>query len=338
MVYYQSVAWAVDAGFKSYLDSTLAYDVYRLLPEADCMAHGQALLESGLSVNPYNIVLADAAVAKAATPESEFHFWKSLQNSLAQQNGKIGCSVDSLYNQTVQNYMFAAIAKLPVPATKTEANAIYKTLQDEKCENEDALALYQTATAGVGSLLSRTEEDFKTHLASARDEASCELMAKELVAAAAKITEKSDRTQWLLARWEQIQGHEVYFGKGEKITTDVSATALAKLAGKKLSPPPVLDKPLLELVSSELREGISGARDMKTCKKIAGEISAIAKEDSDASGVHSWLESLSRLMSGHEQFSVKNAKNVSKLQRDPCADTIAQLLAGGLDSKQSNAN
>ncbi len=35
MVWYQTVAWGVNAGFQSYLDSMLALDIYRDLPAAD---------------------------------------------------------------------------------------------------------------------------------------------------------------------------------------------------------------------------------------------------------------------------------------------------------------
>jgi hypothetical protein len=333
MVYYQSIAYAVNAGFNSYLDSEIAYDIYRVLPEADTATHGQTLLESGLSINPYNFVLADAAVATATTPEAELHLWKSLQTSLSPESGKPGCPVDSLYSQTVQAHMFAGIAKLPVPANKTEASAIYTTLQEEKCDNEDALALYQTATAGVDSLLSRTEADFKTHLASVRDDASCALMATELDAAAKKITDKTQRTMWIQARWSEIQGHEVYFDKGTKITTDASATALAKLAKVKLPDAATLDKPLLDQVIEKLKTEITGDRDMKTARQIAAEISAVAKHDPDTSAVHTWLENLSSLITGHEDFTPKNAKKNGKLQRDPCVDTIAQLLATASDAK-----
>jgi hypothetical protein len=327
MVYYQSVAWAINAGFSSYLDSEIAYDLFRVLPEADVTAHGEALLESGLALNPYNFVLADAGVAAATAPEAELHLWKSLQTDLAPEASKVGCPVDSLYSQTVQSHMFAALAKLPVPANKADAQKIYATLQEEKCDNENALAAYQTATAGVGSLLSRTEADFKTHLSSVRDEASCESMATELEAAANKITNTSEKTDWVLARWEEIQGHESFFAKGGKVTIDASAKALAKLAHKKLADPTTLDKPLMDQVTTELKTAIAGDRDMKTCKQIAGEISALAKQDPDTSAVHTWLENLSSTISGHEEFTPANGKHNAKAQRDPCADTISQLLA-----------
>jgi hypothetical protein len=333
MVYYQSVAWAVNAGFKSYLDSELAYDVYRVLPEADAEAHGETLLESGLSINPYNFVLADAGVAAAATPQAELHLWKSLQTSLAPENGKPGCPVDSLYNQTVQSHVFAGIAKLPVPADKNEANAIYSTLMQEKGDNQAAIALYETAADGLPAMLARTAADFKAHLASDRTEADCDAMAAELQAAAAKITDKAQKTDWVSGRWTEIQGHEVYFNKKEKITVDSAAIALAKLTRQKLADPAVLDKPLLDQVTAQLKANVAGQREMTTCKQIAGEINSVAKEDPDASEVHSWLQSLSAILAGHETFTPANAKRNAKPVRDPCVDMIAQHLASASAEK-----
>ncbi|MCX7006644.1 MAG: hypothetical protein NTY53_05240 [Kiritimatiellaeota bacterium] len=124
MVYYQSIAWAINAGFQSYLDSTLAYDLFRLLPDADRKAHGQDLLASGLALNPYNFLLAEAAFAHAATPQAPIHFWKAFKPAMAVMGGKAGCPTNSLYDETVRAKLFATLVKLPVPADKTAAREV----------------------------------------------------------------------------------------------------------------------------------------------------------------------------------------------------------------------
>ena len=70
MVWYQKVAWAVNYGLPSYLDSMLALRMCRDLPQAEQAGHGVELLESGLALNPFNITLAIAAEDACDSPEA----------------------------------------------------------------------------------------------------------------------------------------------------------------------------------------------------------------------------------------------------------------------------
>ena len=333
MVYYQSIAWAINAGFQSYLDSTLACDLFRLLPEADRKAHGQDLLESALALNPFNFLLPDIAIATAATPQSEIKFWKAFKAALAAGGNKPGCPADSLYNETVRGKMFASLVKLPVPTDKPAAREMYTFLQAEKCDNAEALAVYQIALEGLHSLLAKTEAAFKAHLASARTEAACDLMAGEITAAAVKISDKPQKLQWVSARWQEMQGHELFFNPKGNIITDATAPALAKLNGKKLAAAAALAQPLMNVVAAELKTSVAGAREPKTCRQIAAEISAVVTELANPTQTRPWLEALAKIIAGHEQFTPKNAKKNAKPQRDPCADTIAQLRAASTGGK-----
>jgi hypothetical protein len=61
MVWHQSVAWAVNAGLQSYLDSMVALQIYKALPQSERQSHGLELLASGLALNPFNFALVEAA-------------------------------------------------------------------------------------------------------------------------------------------------------------------------------------------------------------------------------------------------------------------------------------
>ncbi|MGD0089031.1 MAG: hypothetical protein ABSE73_03855 [Planctomycetota bacterium] len=333
MVYHQSIAWAVNAGFQSYLDSTLAFDLFRLLPEADRKAHGQELVESGLAINPFNFLLADAGQALVAAPQAQIHLWTALEAALAATGQKPGCPANSLYSQTVKEHLFEKLAKLPVPADKTAAGEIYKFLQNEKCGNPEALSCYQIAVEGEAAMLARTEAAFKTHLASARNEASCELMAEAIQAAARHIADQKQRTQWLLDRWQEIVGHEDYFGKKNAILTDAAASALAKLTGNKLRPENALFQPLLVKVASDFKTHVQGERTVKGCGNVSALIAAVAPQINDEIQKRQWLEVLSKIITGHEEYAAKvpikggKGKTEEKRLRDESADTIAKLLA-----------
>jgi len=333
MVYHQSITWAVNYGVPSYLDSTMAYAVFRLLPEPDRKAHGVRLLESGLAMNPYTFLLVDAAQAAAATPQEQIRFWRLFQGRLAAIHEKPGCPAEGLYNQTVKKRMFTRIAKLPVPKDKRTASEVFAFLEKEKCDVPAARVAYRLALEGLPALLSRTEQDFKEHLKAVQTKASRDndvastKMAATIKATANCIKDKKERKQWALTLWKQAQGHEKYFGHRYRVSTDASLPALARLSGQKMSPEAELVKPLLAQVASELKQSVAGERNLKDCRLLAAKIKAAGNSLKQPEQKRQWLESLSKVMAGHETFLPRGAKKKAKPLRDPCSDTINQALA-----------
>lgn len=330
MIYYQTIGWAVNYGLQSYLDSTLAYQMFRALPETTRAAHGQELLESGLALNPYNILLADAAQAHATTPQAQIRFWKSFQQAISGA-GKPGCPQDGLYNQTVRSGMFARIAKLPVPADTSVVRSVLAFLREEQCTDAEALVSYQVAIGGIDTVTRETGSAFEKHLASARTEPACRLMADAITAVANRIADKKLRSKWTSQLWEEIQGRENYFGPKHKILIDDSATALAKLSRLKLSPEPQRIQPLLDTVVRDLKSHVNGERRPQSCKEFANRITAVAKQIKDPAQSKAWLETMSQAIAGREQYPAMNGK----AQQDPSAAVIKQLLAASAAARKS---
>lgn len=325
MVYHESIAWAINFGFQNYLDSAMAYDLFRLLPEADRKAHGQALVESALALNPYNFLLVDAGLSHASTPSAQIHLFQALQNALATAANKPGCPTDGLYNQTVLKSVFANLARLPVPADKAQAGSVYTFLQNQKCDNPDALALYQLTIEGLPAVLSRTQADFSAYLTSARTKEASAAMAQAIMAAAKLIHDKAQKKQWALDRLQDIQGHEMYFGKDNVILVDAAAPALAKMAGTKLRPESELTAALLEQITVTLKAEVAGPREPKACRVLAAQIAAAGRQVTDEGQKRPWAQDLAQVIAGHEEFTPPNARKNAKPLRDPCADAIADL-------------
>lgn len=145
MVYHQCVAWAVNYGLQSYLDSMLTCAVFRLLPESDQGTNGVKLLESGLALNPYNFLLVDLAQSAARTSLGQVRFWRTFQSALAAAANKPGGPTKNLYSTTVKKKMLARIAKLPVPEDKQSASEVLEFLKQEKCDMPDTLIAYRRA-------------------------------------------------------------------------------------------------------------------------------------------------------------------------------------------------
>ncbi len=332
MIYHQSVAWAVNYGVPSYLDSTMAYTVFRLLGEPDREANGAKLLESGLAINPYNFLLTDAAQAAALTPQQQIHFWRFFQGTLAAVGGKPGCPAEGLYNTTVKNVMFATLGKLPVSEDAQAAGEIFALLQELKCDLPAVVLPYRIAVEGLPAVLAGTEADFKEHLttvhaqASRENEVASAAMTATITAMGNCIVDAEAKRQWALTLWSHAQGREKYFGHGYRVSTEASLPLLAQLSGQQMPAELELMKPLLDQVASQLEQSIAGQRDINSCKLLAAKITAAGNGLTDPEQKRAWFAGLSKVIAGHETFQPPGAPENAQALRDPCADTINQVL------------
>jgi hypothetical protein len=104
MIWHQSVAYAVNAGFQTYLDSMVALQIYKSLPEAKQKEKGLGLLQSGLLANRYNIAIVEAAAATGDTKRiSELAAF--LKKSLNDHGGTPACPSKGLYADTVEKIL-----------------------------------------------------------------------------------------------------------------------------------------------------------------------------------------------------------------------------------------
>jgi hypothetical protein len=332
MVYHQSVAWAVNHGMRSFHDSLIAYAVFRLLPEADRQARGITLLESGLALNPYSFLLVDTAQATAAAPQDQIRFWKTFLTTLKAAGGKPGCPVDGLYNRTVRKRMFARVAALPVPEDKQAAREVLAFLEAEKCGLPAALVAYRLSLEGLPALLARTEKSFTDHLQSVRAKASrendtaCAAMVATIKALVPHVKDKKQRKAWALKLWQAGQGSVKYFGNKYRVATDPTLSYLARLAGQKMPPETELVKPVLDRVAAELKASVAGERNIKNCRLLAAKIKGAGSSLKDPDQKRQWFEGLSKVIAGKETFKPAAAKKNAKPLRDPCADTVKQVL------------
>ncbi len=332
MIYHQSVAWAVNYGLESYLDSNLAYAVFRLLPEADAKANGAKLLESGIEINPYNFLLTDAAQAAAQTPQDQFRFWRLFQEKLAAVDGKPGCPADGLYNTTVKYRMFATLGRLPVPTDAQAAGQIFAFLQEQQYNLPAVVLPYQIAAEGLPAVLASTEEDFKEHIKSVHVQPSranniaSAAMAGTVAAMANCIADGEAKKQWAQALWAHAQGQEKFVGHGYRVSTVASLPLLARLSGQPMPSEPEMMKPILDGYTAELEQSVAGQRDVNGCKALAAKITAAGNGLTDPEQKRVWFESLSKIITGHETFQPAGAQENAQALRDPCADTINQAL------------
>ncbi|MEO5716356.1 MAG: hypothetical protein ABIT37_22945 [Luteolibacter sp.] len=320
MIYYMTVAWGVNHGLQSYLDSCLAYQFFNQIPAQDKIDHGTTLLESAIALNPYNLLITDAALAGIPSATDQVRVWNAFKSAIG-KTGKPGCPQDEIHIETVRNKLFAQLAKLPVPADKSDAIQIMALLRAESCRNAQTMVVYQCALDGVTATVRQTSDSFAKHLQSARTDKDCIYMADTLNAVAGQIADKKLRDQWALARWQELQGHETYLEK-TTVRTDTSMTALAKLAGQKPDAESKRLQPLLNTLGRDFQKHVAGVRTPATCNQFAGTIGSVARQIKDPVQSRAWIEGLGGVIRGKESYTLPNKKQ----QADPSAAVIAKLL------------
>lgn len=322
MLYYQTIAWAMNHGFQSWLDSMVCFRMFQEVADSGASETRVSLLEQGLGLNPFNIVLADAAQESIDSPAGQFAFLSTWKKSLASA-AKPGCPAEGLYPDTLRDRAFARIAALPVPTDKAAARRILDQLVAANCANAQALVAYRVASNGLDAVLQKTEADFTAHLAGPRTESSATLMAATLEAMASRIEGKPQRAAWLKARRHEIEGHENFLGAKNKIITDACATFLAKATKHNLRDETARAQPVLDQVTSDFFAHVAGPRNNRSCQDMANRIQTIQKQLKDPKQARTWLSGLATAIKGKENF----AGPKGKVSADPSARTIRDLLA-----------
>jgi hypothetical protein len=319
-VYFTDTALALNYGVQSYLDSTIAHGVFSLLSEADQKAHGMALIESGLEINPYNILLT-SEVAKFGA-DAQLRLLRKMETQFVKMiaANKPGCPADTV---CLKRGLIASLAKGDLPADKAVVAEIHSLLRQEKSVPAATLARYQSAAEGLPVMLATTEAAFRSHLAATRNPDRCAQMTSVLTATAQQIQDPAQRKAWAQARLQELNGREAYLDKNS-IRIDSSSDVLAKLAEQKARPRNEQIQPVLDGVTVRLQANVAGKRNLKDCQRLAEQLTAIAPQIKDSAQRSKWREILSQTIAGKETFQITTNGQTSD-QRDPCADTIANL-------------
>ena len=329
MVYHQSVAWAVNYGFQSFLDAMAAHAFYKALPATDRSAHGEVLLTCAATSNPYAFLIVEDELGGETDPARLIGFWRQLKTALA--SGKSGCPANGLYNTTIQDKLFARLAAVTPPTDAAELAAVTNFLADEKCANQAVLTVYKRATEGLPSLLTGATAAFRAYLGTNRTLAAGTLMADAIVSTAAQISDRKERAAWALVLWQEIQGREKFLstmgrrGSRVVITTDPSLHALARLVGRKPRPDVEQTQSLVPPLVGQMKAYVSAPREPSACNRMAAFITATAAGFAAYPEQRAaWLDGIAGVIAGHEQFEFKAKGKIVK-QQDPCVDVIAEL-------------
>ena len=126
MVYHQADAWAVNAGFDNFLETLVAWQIYRAMPESAKKANGLTFLADAATRNPFNLNLSEAAWSLGGTPKQQLDYFRTVETAYKSKAEKAGAPKDGHFHNTLRAGTIKAIDALP----RTEDPILSKEIED----------------------------------------------------------------------------------------------------------------------------------------------------------------------------------------------------------------
>jgi len=222
-VYSESICNAINVGFKEYLNASIMYNIYRLVPEEIRAEHGFTLLASGLRENVYHIGLLDA-LREVGTPVDHATFYRWLAG---RKTGR--WAVNTLYREKAMALVFDRIASAPVVEDRDASEEVLEFLaslsfpRDLKGENlkqarklERLTLAYRHAVLGERDFMGHMKREIDAHFRDARGRYPelCQRRARRLAIALELIQDDQAESQWLRSLEQIKRGKEDYTAFG----------------------------------------------------------------------------------------------------------------------------
>jgi hypothetical protein len=121
MVFHQTVAWGMDAGLPSFVDTLVMRRVWDAMPADQRTGECVAFLKAGLARNPYAMAVVEAAIADAPDAKTA----KALADAFdAAVNETSLPDNRRLYGETVRDLAHARVLALSPSGESTDAAAM----------------------------------------------------------------------------------------------------------------------------------------------------------------------------------------------------------------------
>lgn len=319
MVWYQSVAYGVNAGFQSYLDSMIALNLYRVLSAEERKQYGLTVLSGGLDLNPYNIALVDAAVKGMPNYAQGAAFMQHFNSLFTPQLEKSGCPVKGLYNSTVAEFADKQLAVLKPAGQPTVA--------------VDGRAVTQQIITreGLPAAMAKTKEAFAAYMGSDRNETTCATMTQAIATIAERLPDRKQQAAWAAELGALVGNREFLYDATGHVMYDDAVRTLIQMDGYKDQPKDATLGLLQRDLTEQVKASVNGQRDEVRCRKLAVRITGLGdsmdKFLPDTGIKTAWMAELRKIISGKESFVPKGAKPEASPITDPCVAAIKQLAA-----------
>ena len=233
MVFHQSVAWGVNAGFAAFVESLAMVRAFNALSADERARECVGFVKAALSRNPFALAAITAALDSAPDAASALAIADACAERFAKATDE---KQHALYRSTVRDLAHARVAALPAPTTPDGHAKLLEALERQGSTNGELLARCWRGVGGDDEFVKRCETEIAAYIAS--PERGKDRRASQRFAAAingwAKTVAKPAKKRWAEQLLASFDGKETITVRG-KDQVDPAVEALRKIAGVKPS-------------------------------------------------------------------------------------------------------
>ena len=230
MVFHQSIAWGVNQGLPSFVDTLIMRRMWEQADETTRQKHGRRFVREAMTKNPF--ALAAVLGALKAAPDG-----KSAASLLDIFNQRFDAFAKPgkyrLYRQQVRDLVHARVLAMPASKSKGAATQLLSKLQRQDCKNGRLLARTWRTMGGETEFDRRTVAAARLYVAGARTNATSKQLGNLIKAWERSIKGKGKRKQWAEKILTAFAGKEALRTK-RRTSLDPVVAQLCKMAGRDL--------------------------------------------------------------------------------------------------------
>lgn len=230
MVFHQTVAWGVNEGLASYVDSLVLRRMWDASTAAQKQQQGAAFALAAMAHNPFALPAIVGAIQTSPDARKASAVLAAFEKALDTHAKPTDYE---LYRTTVRDLVHTRMLRLPAPASQRAAQELLTTLQQQGCTNGKLLARTWHKIGGAAEFTTRSSAEIARYLGSQRTKSSAKQLARLLKQLARTIRKKPARQRWAQTMLSSFAGKEALKVRRKKIV-DPAVVELCKLAGKQL--------------------------------------------------------------------------------------------------------
>ena len=231
MVFHQSIAWGVNDGLPSFIESLAMVRAFNAMPADERARECVPFVKAALAENVFALAAITTALENAPDVNAAIAIADACADRFAKATDE---KQHALYRSTVRDLAHTRIEQLPAPATPEENARLLEVLERQGSTNGALLARCWRGVGGDDEFVKRCKAEIDAYLASPdrdKDRRTAQKFAAQ-VNGWAKTVARPAKKRWAEKLLAAFEGKETILLRGKE-QVDPAVEALRKVAGVK---------------------------------------------------------------------------------------------------------
>ena len=231
MVFHQSIAWGVNDGLPSFIESLAMVRAFNAMPADERARECVPFVKAALAENVFALAAITTALENAPDVNAAIAIADACADRFAKATDE---KQHALYRSTVRDLAHTRIEQLPAPATPEENARLLEVLERQGSTNGALLARCWRGVGGDDEFVKRCKAEIDAYLASPdrdKDRRTAQKFAAQ-VNGWAKTVARPAKKRWAEQLLAAFEGKETILLRGKE-QVDPAVEALHKIAGVK---------------------------------------------------------------------------------------------------------